>query len=65
MVLIYDGYLERNQAEVVLNWFLFPVKNNCSWFRVLNLLLGHHDVSFLNIAMQVELCCELIAVLIK
>ena len=23
---LYNGYLERNQAEVVLNWLLFAVK---------------------------------------
>ena len=27
---LYYGYLERNHLEVVLSWFLFPVKNNCS-----------------------------------
>ena len=61
---LYNGNLERKQAEVVIltcNRFLFPVKNNCSWFRVLNLCIayilypsstkwtkGHHNVSFFN-----------------
>ena len=27
---LYNGYLEGNQAEMVVNWFLVPVKNNCS-----------------------------------
>ena len=46
---------------MVLHWFLFPVKNNCFWYRVLNLLL--YKMCWIHY--EDELCCELIAVLIK
>ena len=46
---------------MVDNWFFFPVKNNSSWYRVLNLIL--YKMCWIHY--EDELCCELIAVLIK
>ena len=52
---------EPGNFDFRLKCFLFPVKNNCSWYRVLNLLL--YKMCWIHY--EDELCCELIAVLIK